>query len=367
MRQSSPSSGATRASSPCFQKGSRIIGCSPLRGVPAQIRDPFLKHAGRPAFTLIELLVVIAIIAILIGLLVPAVQKVRDAASRLQCSNNVKQVALACHSFHDTYKKLPPASGNIGTSVGSAHYFLLPYVEQGPLYQQSIVNGVGTSFSVRNAVVPIYFCPNDSSTADGKFTSANPNDNTNVIGQGVTNYAINAQVATGTMTLPQITDGTSNTVLFGERMGYCMGVNFPSIGANPNLLVSSYTYSIWARGPRNNTNSAWPDRSGVISPWWWDNPAFDTPLLDSTHYGPRSDPNFRQNWNGGVVNPGGFQGNTFPGGCDYRRLNALHGPAMNVGLADGSVRTMSSTLSATTWLNACNPKDGIPLGSDWND
>jgi prepilin-type N-terminal cleavage/methylation domain-containing protein len=140
MRQSSPSSGATRASSPCFQKGSRIIGCSPLRGVPAQIRDPFLKHAGRPAFTLIELLVVIAIIAILIGLLVPAVQKVRDAASRLQCSNNVKQVALACHSFHDTYKKLPPASGNIGTSVGSAHYFLLPYVEQGPLYQQSIVN-----------------------------------------------------------------------------------------------------------------------------------------------------------------------------------------------------------------------------------
>src|ERR1700704_6438533 len=99
---------------------------------PLQVR----RHRG---FTLIELLVVIAIIAILIALLVPAVQKVRDAASRLQCTNNVKQVALACHGYHDAYKKLPLASGVVGNYVGTAHYFLLPYVEQGPLYQQSVV------------------------------------------------------------------------------------------------------------------------------------------------------------------------------------------------------------------------------------
>jgi prepilin-type N-terminal cleavage/methylation domain-containing protein len=325
------------------------------------------RPRSRQAFTLIELLVVIAIIAVLIGLLVPAVQKVRDAASRTQCANNVKQITLACHNYHDTHKKIPPASGTVGNDVGSAHYFLLPYVEQGPLYQQSFAGGVGTSFSVRNAVVPIYVCPNDTTITDGKFTTNNPNDNTSIIGQGATNYNINAQVATGAMRLVNITDGTSNTVLFAERMGYCTGPNFPSPGAVPNLLLSSYTYSIWARGPRNSTNSHWPDRSGVISPWWWDNPAFDTPLQDPAHYGPRSDPNFRQNWNGGVVNPGSFQTNTVPFACDYRRLNALHGSVMNTGLADGSVRALSGSISATTWKNACNPIDGIPLGSDWNE
>jgi prepilin-type N-terminal cleavage/methylation domain-containing protein len=334
--------------------------------MPQSSPGSFFARA-RQAFTLIELLVVIAIIAILIGLLVPAVQQVRAAATRIQCENNVKQVTLACHTFHDTYKKLPPASGTVGNNVGSAHYFLLPFVDQNPLFQQSITNGVGTSLSVRTGVVPVYYCPADSSTSDGRFTTNNPNDNTSIIGEGVANYAINAQVATGTLTLLMISDGTSNTVLFAERMGYCTGPDFPSPGANPNLLLSSYTYSVWARGPRNATNSNWPDRSGVISPWWWDNPAFDTPLQDSTHYGPRSDPNFRQNWNGGVVNPGGFQGNTVPGGCDYRRLNALHGPVMNVGLADGSGRSLSASLSATTWQIVCNPRDGLSPGTDWNN
>jgi prepilin-type N-terminal cleavage/methylation domain-containing protein len=331
--------------------------------------SPSLRRARlRHAFTLIELLVVIAIIAILIGLLLPAVQKVRDAAARIQCANNVKQIVLACHNYQDSHRKLPPASGTVGTYVGTAHYFLLPYVEQGNLYNQSIVNGVGASYNVRFGVVPVYWCPSDSSTSGGILTAEDPNDGQAGVetGLGITNYAINAQVANGTTALQQIPDGTSNTVLFAERMGFCTGPNFPFPGAQPNLLLSSYTYSFWARGPRNKTDSPWPDRSGVFTPWWWDVPVFDSPLLDPTHYGPRSDPNFRQNWNGGVVNPGGFQGNTIPSGCDYRRLNALHGPVMNVGLADGSIRSLSSTLSATTWQIACNPKDGLVLPSDWN-
>jgi prepilin-type N-terminal cleavage/methylation domain-containing protein len=323
--------------------------------------SPSPRSGGRPAFTLIELLVVIAIIAILIGLLIPAVQKVRDAANRAKCENNVKQITLACHSFHGVYNKLPPSSGTLGTNVGSAHYFLLPYVEQDTLFQQA----AGSSFTVRNTVVPIYYCPNDTSTSDGKFNTSNPNDNGSVVGQGVTNYNINGQVADGGTRLNQIKDGTSNTVLFAERMGYCTGPNFPTSG-NPNLSINSYTYSIWARGPRNSTNSNWPDRSGVISPWWWDNPAFDTPLQDSTHYGPRSDPNFRQGFNG-VANPGGFQGNTIPLACDYRRLNALHGPVMVTGLCDGSVRLLDASLSATTWQIVCNPKDGLVPGNDWSN
>jgi len=338
-----------------------------------QIPLPNRPGGWRRGFTLIELLVVIAIIAILIALLVPAVQKVRDAASRLQCTNNVKQVALACHGYHDANKKLPPASGVVGNYVGSAHYFLLPYVEQGALYQQSVVNGVGTSFTIRSNAVPVYFCPNDTSTSNGLFTAPYSTDgSSSVVGEGVANYAINAQVASGKLTLGTITDGTSNTVLFAERMGVCAGPNYPS-AADPHLAVGSFTYSIWARGPRNSGigkdgfpgNNVWPDRSGVTTAWWWDNPAFDTPLLDPSHYGPRSDPNFRQNWDGGVVNPGSFQANAIPLACDYRRLNALHGSVMNVGLADGSVRTMTNSITATTWQNACNPIDGIPLGTDW--
>jgi hypothetical protein len=110
---------------------------------------------------------------------------------------------------------------------------------------------------------------------------------------------------------------------------------------------------------------------GAKTDAWWDNPVFDSPTTAPNPCsggvcGPRSDPNFRQNWNGGVVNPGGFQAQPIPGACDYRRLQALHGNIMNAGLADGSVRSVSSGLSAATWQNVCNPKDGLVLGSDWN-
>src|SRR4030081_3658353 len=88
-------------------------------------------------FTLIELLVVIAIIAVLIGLLLPAVQKVREAANRMKCQNNLKQLALACHAYHDVNLAFPRGdTGGWGNDKGSWIFFTLPYIEQGPLFQQ---------------------------------------------------------------------------------------------------------------------------------------------------------------------------------------------------------------------------------------
>src|SRR3954454_5899516 len=117
-----------------------MVRCTPSPCLPGGLR----RSARRVGFTLIELLVVIAIIAILIGLLVPAVQKVRESAARAQCQNNMKQIALACQTYHDTYKSLPPAV-LLGPGIGATDetnfgpnwaVLILPYIEQAPLYNQ---------------------------------------------------------------------------------------------------------------------------------------------------------------------------------------------------------------------------------------
>ncbi len=231
----------------------------------------------RQGFTLIELLVVIAIIAILIGLLLPAVQKVREAAARAQCQNNLKQIGLAAHTYHDANKKLPP--GYLGPlapttttppstavqNIGSLA-FLLPYVEQGPLWSQMTAAAGNAYFSnqtvaaywinntslrsLANNPIPIYLCPSDpygegatlglSRTHMWLNTSVTPNALTLTVGVititpgsiGRTNYmGVAGYFGTGrtdlrgiffdrsTTTLPSIQDGTSNTLMFGEAVG----------------------------------------------------------------------------------------------------------------------------------------------------
>src|ERR1043165_5268001 len=145
------------------------------------------RKVGRTGFTLIELLVVIAVIAILIALLIPALQKVREAGRRTQCTNNLKQVSLAVHSINDAYKYLPPASAPDGwtpITLAAPVYngapwtlfnFLLPYVDQKPLYDAQTTGPsppggyCGGQYMIP---VPVYLCPSDPSTRGGmSFTT----------------------------------------------------------------------------------------------------------------------------------------------------------------------------------------------------
>jgi len=302
-------------------------------------------------FTLIELLVVIAIIAILIGLLVPAVQKVREAAARSQCQNNLKQISLAVHNFAGTYKRVPPAEGYAppytnpfstfksptGTS-GSIFYYLLPALEQEPLYR--LANG--NSHNVGGNVVAVFLCPSDPSVTNANTYGGCGVMNGDSIQRGnfgSSNYAANIMVfePRGTKNINvAMPDGTSNCVMFAERYRNCS----PD-GANGG----GCTLPAWAWNTQINGGDCW----------------------SSPTFGGQNDGIYNLGCNQASFNSGSvaFQAGPTAQACNWYVTQGGHSGTMQVGLGDGSCRGVNQGITVATWVRACTPNDGQPLGVDW--
>jgi prepilin-type N-terminal cleavage/methylation domain-containing protein len=309
---------------------------------------------SRHAFTLIELLVVIAIIALLIGLLLQAVQKVRESANRTKCMNNEKQILLAVHLYCDVNDgEIPPLSkyhpwnGVPGGNYWESGFFfnILPYLEQVNMWQ--MVKNAGLSSGVLWCFitnvpgyptpsgqyyldvygnVPSYTCPSDVTLAASNRTHAWTTYGVNYLMTASTIPSYFYDTWKSNYKIGNVPDGTSNTVILGEIQGGLQG---------------------WWAMPQSY---GWGSLSEPVF-------AFTVP--------PASQGGLDY-WNGLTQNSKSppLVGST-PGWSFYRAWSP-HAGVMVTGMTDGSVKLVSGAVSAPTWLSAITPDDGVPLGSDWN-
>jgi prepilin-type N-terminal cleavage/methylation domain-containing protein/prepilin-type processing-associated H-X9-DG protein len=346
-------------------------------------------------FTLIELLVVIAIIAILIGLLVPAVQKVREAAARAQCMNNLRQMSLAVIHCADTFaKKLPPALGtypqaNLGrcgtqgpnlssTGFGGAMYFMLPFVEQQPLYNSTKCaapllgydveapganswppfpnpNGNGPN-GVMDGVVSTFLCPSDPTQNSGQGYGSWAS-----VGSYVYNGMVFQADWVGFSRFPAtFQDGTSQTILFTETYAGGNGYNNPNWPNDETLWWWDYNSFEAPPSANGDCSTIQNPANGKFEGFWDGNP--DNPA--GVNFKPLIQPSmqFCQQTTAWSWNPGGPQGLSI---CMCRAVSP-HTGGINVALGDGSVKFVGGSISATTWYAATTPAGGEILAGDWD-
>ena len=327
---------------------------------------------ARTAFTLIELLVVIAIVGILIGLLLPAVQKVREAANRLRCANNLKQMGVALHHYHDTHQSLPPGSSAapIDSVVGTFFNInapnwrvrILPFVEQQSLAGKLKLDGslslsghTPCAASGANAIllgfwIPIYHCPSNPGDPIGNPPNMDNGSRTQMMDYAGISGAYpdpagrsrSYQSSYGNMgnngsllinesvRLTDITDGTSNTLVVAEQSGLVGGQNV-SASYGGGWIGSRYQQTVATMTPANQ--------------------AFFTTGVTTVKY--------QLNTKTGTANSSSrpFETNTI--------LNSAHAGGINTLLGDGSVRFISDTIPMATLLNLASRDDGTVISGDY--
>lgn len=338
----------------------------------------------RAAFTLIELLVVIAIIAILIALLVPAVQKVREAAARAQCQNNLKQMGLALHGYHDIYKRLPPGTSQDQVPFGPGPaggwgtnwmVYILPYIEQSTLFDKIIFNsGQGSGYGnnangalYANVKIPIYRCP--SSPLPDLCVSGVPGSGggttllSSYVGiAGAVNGIVPGYTETrayqttsgstgccsggilsfggplppnGKLTLLGLTDGTSNTVMVSEHSDF--------------ITTVDGSKRAWTAGGPHGWTIGWGNQNTGSSSPGGDLRAFN---VTTVRYGV----NQKVGW---TNSPGNCTGQ---GICDNTGqnipLNSAHTGGVNALLGDGTVRFLADSITIDVLGRLATRDDG---------
>jgi len=310
-----------------------------------------VNRSRRSAFTLIELLVVIAIIAILIGLLLPAVQKVRDAAARMTCSNNLKQMGLGLHASNDAFGYMPQfgyawPKGSTTFPQNSTFWSMLPYIEQDNNFKR-LTSGASSNFngSGNPVTVKVYLCPSDPTHGGGQG-----------IGYNLGSYVVSGMVfCNGTYPAVGSTfpDGTSNTVMIVEHISLCRNPAGGNIATDGRI--------VW---PAINLTTGDP----II---YWPN------MEVSPAVKPAGLPGFSSAYPTAKV-PDPANGNAMSfkvpqaapslgtsGTCDPLTASGMHSSGVNVLLGDGSVRLVSSSITMRTWNAALTPAGGETLGGDW--